>query len=75
MCASVTKLARLARAPDNQRSLRELSFIYSDVADLPVSALRWDQIVLDRTNRRWRELLSLARLLLSDRHQQTVAVR
>ena len=35
--------------------------------------MRWDLIVLDRTNTRWRELLSLARLFLDDRHQQTSA--
>lgn len=73
MRAAVTKLSRLAAAPDNQRSLRELSFVYADVADLPASALRWDQIILDRTNQRWKDLLSLARLFLSDRHQQTSA--
>lgn len=73
MRAAVTKLSRLAAAPDNQRSLRELSFVYADVADVPTSALRWDQIILDRTNQRWRDLLSLARQFLSDRHQQTSA--
>ncbi len=73
MRAAVTKLSRLTAAPDNQRALRELSFVYADVAEIPSSALRWDRIVLDRTNRRWRDLLSLARLFLSDRHQQTSA--
>lgn len=73
MRAAVTKLSRLAAAPDNQRSLRELSFVYADVAEAPASALRWDQIILDRTNQRWRDLLSLARLFLSDRHQRTSA--
>ncbi|WP_281972368.1 McrC family protein [Ruegeria faecimaris] len=73
MRAAVSKLSRLSGAPDNQRSLRELSFVYADVNDIPTSALGWDRIVLDRTNRRWQELLSLARLFLSDRHQQTSA--
>lgn len=73
MRAAVSKLSRLSGAPDNQRALRELSFVYADVADVPANALRWDRIVLDRTNRRWRDLLSLARLFLSDRHQQTSA--
>lgn len=73
MRAAVSKLLRLSVAPDNQRALRELNFVYADVADIRPSALRWDQIVLDRTNRRWRDLLSLARLFLSDRHQQTSA--
>src|SRR6056297_377426 len=73
MRAAVSSLSRLSGAPDNQRALRELSFVYADVADVPPNALRWDRIVLDRTNRRWRDLLSLARLFLSDRHQQTSA--
>jgi 5-methylcytosine-specific restriction enzyme subunit McrC len=73
MRAAVTKLSRLAEAPDNHRTLHELAFVYADVTDVPANALRWDQIVLDRTNRRWRDLLSLARLFLSDRHQQTSA--
>ena len=73
MRAAVSKLSRLSGAPDNQRALRELSFVYADVADVPPNALGWNRIVLDRTNRRWRDLLSLARLFLSDRHQQTSA--
>lgn len=73
MRAAVSKLTRVTAAPDNQRTLRELAFVYADVADVPPIALRWDRIVLDRTNRRWRDLLSLARLFLSDRHQQTSA--
>ena len=69
--AAITKLSRLAQAPDNQRALRELSFAYADISEVSPGALRWDLIVLDRTNTRWRELLSLARLFLGDRHQQT----
>ena len=71
MRAAVSKLSRLSGAQENQRALRELGFVYADVAEVPPNALRWDRIVLDRTNRRWRDLLSLARLFLSDRHQQT----
>ena len=62
MRAAVSKLLRISGEPDNQRALRELSFVYADVADVAPSELRWDQIVLDRTNRSWRDLLSLARL-------------
>ena len=61
----------LPRPPDNQRTLRELNFAYADVSEVSPGDLRWDQIVLDRTNTRWHELLSLARLFLRDRHQQT----
>ena len=75
MRAAIGKLSRLSQAPDNQRALRELNFAYADVSDVPSDALRWDLIMLDRTNMRWRELLSLARLFLGDRHQQTSAGR
>ena len=73
MRAAIGKLSRVAQAPDNQRALRELSFAYADISEVSPGALRWDLIVLDRTNTRWRELLSLARLLLDDRHQRTSA--
>ena len=73
MRAAVSKLSRLTGAPDNQRALRELGFVYSGVTDVPPNALRWDQIILNRTNQRWQDLLTLARLFLFDRHQQTSA--
>ena len=69
--AAIAKLLRVAVAPDNQRALRELRFIYADISEVSPRALRWDLIVLDRTSARWRELLSLARLFLGDRHQET----
>ena len=71
MKAAIGKLSRLAQAPDNQRALRELNFAYADISDVPPDALRWDLISLDRSSTRWRELLSMARLFLGDRHQQT----
>jgi 5-methylcytosine-specific restriction enzyme subunit McrC len=73
MKATISCLARLASAADNQRSLRELGFAYADITAVPPSALRWDLIALDRTNQRWREVLSLARLLLGERYQTTNA--
>lgn len=73
MKASVTRLARIARFAENQRRLRELAFAYAEIVDVPVSALRWDALVLDRTNVRWHELLSMAKLLLGERFQTTSA--
>ncbi|MBF0247438.1 MAG: restriction endonuclease, partial [Alphaproteobacteria bacterium] len=73
MRAVVSKLTRLSEAQDNQRSLRELSFIYSDISEVPAKSLRWDLIVLDRTNQRWQDLLALAKLFLNDKHQNTSA--
>ncbi|WP_335727787.1 McrC family protein [Rhizobium gallicum] len=71
MKATVLRLARLSRRPANQQRLRELAFVYADITEEPVSALRWDQVVLDRTNRSWQELFSMARLFLQNRYQTT----
>ena len=73
MKAAVTKLLRLSRSAENLRKLRELNLAFADISDVPVPALRWEKVVLDRTNSRWRELLSLARLLLGSRFQTTTA--
>ena len=71
MKAAVKRLSELARAADNRRRLRELAFAFSDIADVPIPALRWDEAVIDRTNARWGELKRLARLLLGDHFQTT----
>jgi 5-methylcytosine-specific restriction enzyme subunit McrC len=71
MKAAVTRLAKVARSTENQRRLRELGFAFADVSDVPVRSLRWDAVVLDRTNERWRALLNLAKLLLGERFQTT----
>lgn len=68
---AIARLARLSRSADNQRILRELAFAYADIVDVPVASLRWDDIVLDRTNLRWHELVSLSKLLLGERFQTT----
>ncbi|UWQ04168.1 McrC family protein [Aliiroseovarius crassostreae] len=71
MKAAVLHLSRMSRSPGNQQRLRELAFVYEDIADISPSELRWDDVVIDRTNRRWRELLSMARLFLDGRYQTT----
>lgn len=73
MKAAVTRLSRIARNISNQRRLQELAFAYADITEVPVQALRWDGVILDRTNRRWGELLTLARFLLSDRFQTSTS--
>ena len=75
MKAAVRDWPGFARTTDNQRRLRELAFAYADITDVPISQLRWDQVVLDRTNSRWQELINLARLLLGERFQTTSAGR
>jgi 5-methylcytosine-specific restriction enzyme subunit McrC len=71
MKAAVNHLLRLSQRSANQQRLRELAFVYADIADIPVSALRWDRVVIDRTNRSWRELFVMARLFLQNRYQTT----
>ncbi|WP_029618545.1 McrC family protein [Pseudorhizobium marinum] len=71
MKAAVQSLAGVARTVANQQRLRELGFLYLEVKGVPISALRWDEIVLDRTNNRWAELLRLAKMLLGQRFQTT----
>ena len=71
MKAAVVCLLRFSRRSANQRRLRELAFVYADIADVPAPALRWDEVVIDRTNRSWQELFAMARLFLQDRYQTT----
>jgi len=56
-----------------RQAVRELAFVYADVADVSIQALRWDDVVIDRTNRAWRELFSMALLFLRNRYQTTSA--
>lgn len=71
MKAAVTCLRKRSRSHDNQRKLYELELAFADVATVPVQALRWESIIIDRTNRAWSQLLALARLLLGNRFQTT----
>ena len=71
MKAAVTRLLRISRAFENKRRLIELGFIFADVSAVPVAALPWDRVVLDRTNSAWAVLLNMAKLLLGERFQTT----
>lgn len=71
MKAAIAHLSSFSRRSANQRRLRELAFVYADISDVSVSSLRWDEVVIDRTNRSWKELFAMARLFLQDRHQTT----
>ena len=75
MKAAVVHLSRLSRRGANQRRLRDLAFVYADISDVPVAALRWDEVVIDRTNRAWRDLFAMAGLFLRDRYQTTTGGR
>lgn len=73
MKAAILHLGRLSSSEENQKKLRELSHIYADISDVPVSQIRWDSIIIDRNNRRWNDLVNLVRLLLGQRYQETSA--
>lgn len=75
MKAAVVYLRKATRNSGLARRLQELSFVYGDVSDCPVSMLPWDQVQLDRTNRRWQGLLEMARLFLTSRYQTTTSGR
>lgn len=69
MNAAVSRLMRVSQNAENQRRLAELGFAYADITNIPVTGLRWDDVHIDRTNSRWRELVTLATLLLGERFQ------
>jgi 5-methylcytosine-specific restriction enzyme subunit McrC len=71
MKAAVGRLSGIARASENQRRLAELSLAFDDVTSVPITALAWDRVILDRTNSPWGSLLNLAKLLLGERFQTT----
>lgn len=73
MKACVLLLTWHARAADTQRKLSELRFLFADISDVPSGALPWREVRIDRSSRRWRTLLELARLLLGTRWQETRA--
>lgn len=73
MKACVLLLARHARTAATQRKLAELRFLLADIAEVPRGALPWKQVRIDRTSRRWKALLDLAKLLLAQSWQQTHA--
>lgn len=73
MKSCVVLLAQYARTVSTQRKLAELRFLLADVSDISFGALPWSHVRIDRTSRRWKVLLQLARLLLGGRWQQTHA--
>src|SRR5690606_11036019 len=57
----------------NVQWLRGLAFVYAEVAEVQLPALRWDDVVIDRTNSAWQELFGMAQLFLRNRYQTTSA--
>jgi 5-methylcytosine-specific restriction enzyme subunit McrC len=73
MKATIGHLARMSRNAANVQRLRELTFVYADVTEVSIPALRWDDVVIDRTNSSWQELFGMAQLFLRNRYQTTSA--
>jgi 5-methylcytosine-specific restriction enzyme subunit McrC len=71
--AAVTYLRRISRLPENQRRLCELELAFADVAAVSTDRLPWPQIILDRTNTAYHDLIALSELLLGKRFQTTSA--
>jgi 5-methylcytosine-specific restriction enzyme subunit McrC len=71
MKAAVAHLSKMSRSAANQQRLRELAFVYADITDVPVPALKWREVVIDRTNHAWQDLFGMARLFLRKRYQTT----
>lgn len=71
MKACVLMLRRHARVLETQRRLDELRFLLAEVSDVPVNALPWAQVRINRTNRRWETLYALAKLFLKREWQRT----
>jgi 5-methylcytosine-specific restriction enzyme subunit McrC len=57
--AAISRLSRVVRSADTHQRLREAAMMYSEVAPVPIGALSWNKVIIDRTNSRWRELVDL----------------
>ena len=75
MKAAVARLRGIARSAVSQRLLIELGLAFAEVGDISAGHLPWNEVVLDRTNRAWSDLLKLAKLLLGDHFQTTSSGR
>jgi 5-methylcytosine-specific restriction enzyme subunit McrC len=71
MKACVVALTRHSRKPDTQRKLAELRYMLADIPEMAMRILPWNQVHIDRSNRRWLRLFELAALLLRRKWQGT----
>lgn len=71
MKACVLFVSRFARAAETRRRLEELRFLMADITTVPPSALPWHTVRIDRSNRSWAELVTLARMLMGRDWQDT----
>lgn len=62
--AALRVLFRLAKTESSSKSLAELLFCFDDVADMPASAIQWEQVKTDRLSERYAPLIRMARLFV-----------
>lgn len=73
MKAAIAHLAGMSRNATNVQRLRELAFVYAEVAEVQIPALRWDDVVIDLHEQRLAATLGMAQLFLRNRYQTTSA--
>ena len=71
MKSCVLFVSRFARASETRRRLEELRYLLADITTIPSSALPWEDIRIDRSNKSWAELINLAALMLGRDWQDT----
>lgn len=71
MKACVIALTRHSRKLDTQRKPAELRYMLAEIPDMAARSLPWDQVSIDRSNRRWQRLFELAALFLRRKWQAT----
>ncbi|QIQ85717.1 restriction endonuclease [Erythrobacter sp.] len=71
MAAASVFLARHARSHATRRKLDELRHTLADIPLMPLALLPWNEVRIDRTNRRWAALFRLAEVLLQRDWQAT----
>ena len=71
MRACVVFLAKRAKIAETERRLTELRTRTEGVVDVPVHALPWHSIRLDRTSHGWMALVRMARLFLTRQWEAT----
>lgn len=62
--AALRVLFRLAKTESSAKSLAELLFCFDGVADMPASAIHWEQVTTDRLSERYTPLIRMARLFI-----------
>lgn len=71
MKACVLFVSRFARASETRRRIEELRYLLAEITTVPLSALPWIEIRIDRSNKSWAELINLAALMLGRDWQDT----